>query len=44
MVTKLSLQPARASMGQKGKVSTPKCDTCFGLVNWGVVETKKFMS
>jgi hypothetical protein len=26
------------------KVSTPKCDTCFGLVNWGVVETKKFMS
>jgi hypothetical protein len=23
------------------KVSTPKCDTCFGLVNWGGGGNKK---
>jgi hypothetical protein len=35
---------AVAALARSAKVSTPKCDTCFGLVNWGVVEKNKFMS
>jgi hypothetical protein len=28
-------------LSELGKVSTPKCDTCFGLVNWGGGGNKK---